>query len=352
VGVGHKPTPSVSVNVGSSADLLKDDCKAKLSAAGTKQNHDARPALRWQPSSQTSETVVGDLSLSKASSTQGILLALVAYFIWGVSALYWIETQPVSPVDVMAHRALWTLPATLVVLLALSRLRSSLTLFRNPKVIFWGLLASLLLAINWGTFLYAVTSGKATEASLGYFMLPLLTILVGMLVFGERPKRVQQIAIALAVVAVGIQIAAYGSLPWVSLTVASTFAIYGAIRKQIEADAIEGLFLEALCMAPFAALWLIINDGAGFGIYGLKVDLFLLFSGVYTAVPLLTFVAASRILQLSTIGLLTYIGPTLQLLVAQFILDESIDTVTVATFCLVWVGVILVAVDAWRQTRR
>tara|TARA_A100001015_G_C14828294_1_gene647570 strand:- start:664 stop:981 length:318 start_codon:yes stop_codon:yes gene_type:complete len=105
-------------------------------------------------------------------------------------------------------------------------------------------------------------------------------------------------------------------------------------------------------MAPFAALWLIINEGAGFGVYGLKVDLFLLFSGVYTAVPLLTFVAATRILQLSTIGFLTYIGPTLQLMVAQFILGESIDTVTVMTFCIVWAGVILVAVDAWRQGER
>ena len=290
--------------------------------------------------------------MSSASTTQGILLALVAYFIWGVSALYWIETQPVSAVDVMAHRALWTLPATLVVLLAMSRLSSALMLFRSPRVIFWGLLASLLLAINWGTFLYAVTSEKATEASLGYFMLPLLTILVGMAVFGERPKTAQKIAIALAVLAVAIQLIAYGSLPWVSLTVASTFAIYGAIRKQIEADAIEGLFLEALCMAPFAALWLIVNEGAGFGVHGLKVDLFLLFSGVYTAVPLLTFVAASRILQLSTIGFLTYIGPTLQLMVAQFILGESIDTVTVMTFCIVWAGVILVAVDAWRQGKR
>lgn len=252
----------------------------------------------------------------------------------------------------MAHRALWTLPATLLVLIVMARVRSSLALFVKPKVIMWGLLASALLAVNWGTFLYAVTSEKATEASLGYFMLPLLTIAVGMVVFGERPKRAQQIAIGLAILAVSLQLLAYGKLPWVSLTVALTFAVYGAIRKQIEADAIEGLFLEALCMAPFAAVWLVVYQGAGMGVHGLKVDLFLIFSGVYTAVPLLTFVAASRMLQLTTIGFLTYVGPSLQLFVAQVVLKEPIDTVTVATFGLVWLGVILVTADAWRQGRR
>ena len=208
-----------------------------------------------------------------------------------------------------------------------------------------------MLTINWGVYVFAVTNERATEASLGYFMLPLLTIALGVFVFGERPKPVQLLAIGLAIAAVLVQLVTYGSLPWVSLTLALSFALYAAIRKQIEADSLQGLFLESVCMAPFAIAWLLLNDGAGLGVHGPRVDLFLLFSGVFTATPLLTYVAAARKLSLSAIGLLTYVGPTLQLLVAIFILREPATLITALTFGLVWLGVIAVSIDAWRSSR-
>jgi chloramphenicol-sensitive protein RarD len=280
------------------------------------------------------------------------MLALVANFIWGIAALYWLQTKPVDAFDVMAHRGLWTLPVTLIIVLLFGRLRETLRLLRSWRFTCWVALSALMLTINWGVYVFAVTNERATEASLGYFMLPLLTIALGVFVFGERPKPIQLLAIGLAISAVLLQLVAFGSLPWVSLTLALSFSLYAAIRKKIAADSLQGLFLESLCMAPFAVVWLIVNDGAGLGLHGTRVDLFLLLGGVFTAAPLLTYVAATRLLALSTIGLLTYVGPTLQLMVAIFVLREPATLITAVTFGLVWLGVIAVSYDAWRSSRK
>tara|TARA_B100000530_G_C15806929_1_gene427945 strand:- start:183 stop:797 length:615 start_codon:yes stop_codon:yes gene_type:complete len=201
-------------------------------------------------------------------------------------------------------------------------------------------------------FVYAVSNGRATEASLGYFMLPLLTILVGKIAFREVMGTAQWIAVLLAVVAVMLQLWSYGSLPWISLVVSSSFALYGAIRKKIVADTMQGLFIETLCMAPVALGWLWLTGGAGLGQHGLKVDSFLLLAGVYTTAPLLTYIAASRLLPLSVVGLTAYLGPSLQLLVAQTALGESIDTVTATSFALVWMGVLLVSGQGLARFRK
>ena len=290
--------------------------------------------------------------MNQADTIRGILLALTANFIWGIAALYWIQTKPIGPVDVMAHRALWTLPVTFLIVAYFGRLGETLALMRALKFCFWIALAALMLTINWGVYVFAVTNERATEASLGYFMLPLLTIALGIFVFGERSKPVHVLAISLAVIAVLVQLFAYGSLPWVSLTLALSFALYGAIRKQINADSMQGLFLESLCMAPFAALWILTHDGSGMGEHGLKVDLFLLCAGAFTATPLLTYVAATRVLPLSTIGLLTYVGPSIQLIVAIFVLMEPVTSVTIATFGLVWLGVVAVSIEAGYNARK
>ena len=289
--------------------------------------------------------------MTQAETIKGILLALSANFIWGVAALYWIQTKPVGPIDVMAHRALWTLPVTFLIVLYFGRLNDTLALMRSLQFALWIALAALMLTINWGVYVFAVTNERATEASLGYFMLPLLTIALGIFMLGERPKPVHILAITLAVIAVLVQLLAYGSLPWVSLTLALSFALYGAIRKQISADSMQGLFLESLCMAPFAAIWIFSHAGAGMGMHGLKVDLLLIFAGVFTAAPLLTYVSATRLLPLSTIGLLTYVGPSIQLLVAVFVLKEPVTAVTIATFGLVWLGVIAVSAEAGYSAR-
>ena len=149
-----------------------------------------------------------------------------------------------------------------------------------------------------------------------------------------------------------LQLVSFGSLPWISLVVGTSFPLYAAIRKKIEADTMQGLFIETLCMAPFALAWLWMTGGAGMGQHGLKVDVFLLLAGVYTATPLLTYIAASRLLPLNIVGLISYLGPSLQLLVAQTVLGESIDTVTVISFALVWVGVLLVSGQGLARIRK
>ena len=283
------------------------------------------------------------MDVSAQQLRKGLALAVMANIIWGVSALYWIETDPVSPADVVAHRAIWSLPVAAMVLILASRLSATWALLKQLKTLLWSLLGTVLLSLNWGVFVYAVSTGRATEASLGYFMLPLLTIIVGKVVFQEVLGLAQCIAVALALCAVLIQIVSFGSLPWVSLVVSSSFALYGAMRKKIEADTMQGLFIETLCMAPFALAWLWATGGAGMGQHGMKVDVFLLMAGMFTTAPLLTYVAASRLLPLNIVGLTSYLGPSLQLLVAQTLLGESIDLVTALSFALVWLGVLLVS---------
>ena len=283
---------------------------------------------------------------------RGIALALVANAVWGGAALYWIQTKPVAPIDVLAHRGLWTLPAVVLILLFMGRLRGALALLRDWKIMRLMALAAALISINWGTFLWAVTSGHATEASLGYFLLPLLQVVIGVLFFKEQLSGMQIFAVAMAVLGIGIKVVELGSLPVVALALSGSFAIYGAVRKFVRADSVQGLFLESLFLLPVAAAWVLWQDGAGFGRYGLRVDFVLVFSGLFTALPLLTSVAASRLLPLSTLGMLTYVGPSLQLVVALTFLGEHITGATAAAFATVWIGLLAVTADNLRKLHR
>ena len=288
----------------------------------------------------------------KAAQRWGIFLSLIANSVWGAAALYWMETKPVAPIDVLAHRATWTLPAALLVIFVAGRLGSTLTFLRDWKVLRVMGLAAVLISINWGVFLYAVTTGRATEASLGYFLLPILTVFAGVIIFRERPSAAQRIAIGMAISGIAIQVVAEGGIPLVSLALAISFALYSVIRKQVPVDAMQGLFLESLFLMPAGLAWLLLHQWAGLGQFGLKTDFFLLFAGAFTAIPLLTHITASRLLPLSTVGLLSYIGPTLQLLVAQTLLGESITLMTLMSFVFVWCGLGFIVQDNIRSYRK
>jgi chloramphenicol-sensitive protein RarD len=189
-----------------------------------------------------------------------------------------------------------------------------------------------------------VTNERATEASFGYFLLPLVNVAIGLTVFGESLDTAQKIAIGFAVAAVLMQMIAFSGLPLVALSLALSFGFYGAIRKGVDVESMEGLFLETLLMAPFGI-------GGGLGQYGLEVDLFLLGAGAYTAIPLICYVAASRMLPLTALGLVFYIGPTSQLFVAVVIFGEPFSLVQLAAFALVWLGLILMTLDNLRRGR-
>lgn len=287
----------------------------------------------------------------KNPAQRGVLYGVTAYLIWGFAALYWVQTDPVDPRDLLSHRALWSVPFILVCLLVAGRLGTALAVFAQPRTLGIMACAALFGACNWLLFLWAISNGQATEASLGYFLLPLLNVVLGLTLFRETIDTAQKVGIAFAVAAVLLQVVYYGGLPLVALGLALSFGLYGAIRKKVSVDSLEGLFIETVLMAPFALAWMIFRDGAGLGSYGLKVDLFLLGAGAYTAIPLISYVAASRLMPLTALGLVFYIGPTTQLLVALFYFKEPFDTVQALAFGLVWTGLIFVTLDNLRRTR-
>ena len=284
---------------------------------------------------------------------RGTLLGVVAYLIWGFAALYWIRTEPVDARDLLAHRALWSLPFVVLCLLVAGRgrVRAALSLLRSPRTLGIMACAALLGATNWGVFLWAVTHEHATEASFGYFLLPLFNVVIGLTIFRESIDTPQKIAIGFAVAAVSLQIIAFGGLPVVALSLALSFGLYSAIRKAVQVESMEGLLLETLLMAPIAIAWLVYRDGGGLGQHGWQVDLFLLGAGAYTAIPLLCYVAASRLLPLTALGLVFYIGPTSQLLVAVLFFGEPFSMIQLLAFSLVWIGLILMTLDNLRRSR-
>jgi chloramphenicol-sensitive protein RarD len=280
-----------------------------------------------------------------------MLLGTTAYLIWGFAALYWVETRPVTAPDLVAHRALWSLPVLAVSLLVMKRFTATLALLKQPRTMAIMACSALAQALNWGVFLWAVTHERATEASLGYFLLPLINVAIGVLLFRERIDRAQQIAIALAALGMLILIVENRGLPWVALGLSLSFGLYGAVRKAVSVGAVEGLLLETLVMAPAAVAWLWYRDGGGFGMHGVRIDALLVGAGVLTAVPLMCYVAASRLTALSALGLVFYLGPSCQLLVAVCVFGEPMNPVQLFSFALVWVGLGFVAADSLRRYR-
>lgn len=283
---------------------------------------------------------------------RGAVYGVTAYLIWGFAALYWVQTDPVDPRDLLSHRALWSVPFVLVCLMFSGRLVGALAILRQPRTMLIMACAGLCGGLNWLIFLWAISNGQATEASLGYFLLPLINVVIGLTLFRETIDTAQKIGIAFAVAAVLLQVIYYGGLPLIALGLALSFGLYGAIRKKVRVESLEGLFIETLLMAPFALAWMVWREGAGLGVYGLKVDLFLLGAGAFTAIPLIAYVAASRSLPLSALGLVFYIGPTAQLLVALVYFKEPFDSVQAVAFGLVWAGLLFVTLANLRRSRK
>lgn len=283
---------------------------------------------------------------------RGTLLGVTAYLIWGFAALYWVQLQVIDTRDLLAHRVVWTVLAVLLSLMIAGRLKATLRLLRQPRTMAIVAAAAFFSAANWGVFIWAVTHEQAMEASLGYFLLPLVNVVIGLTIFGERIDTAQKWGVGFAVAAVLVQVVYYGGLPVVALSLALSFGLYGAIRKGIAIESMEGLLLEALLMLPFALVWLVYRDGGGFGVHGIKIDLLLIGAGFYSAVPLMTYVAASRLLPLTALGLVFYIGPTAQLIVAYWAFGEPLVPAQMIAFGLVWIGLFVVTVDGYRRARR
>ncbi len=269
---------------------------------------------------------------------RGLGLALLAQLIWGVAALYWAQTRPVEATDLLSHRVLWSLPVLAICVTILKQWPQWFAVFRSLRSLgVMGLCAGLA-GLNWGIFLWAVTHGQAAQASMGYFLLPLINIAIGLLFFRETLDARQKVAVACAVAAVMIMVQGGQGIPYVALGVSLSFGIYSAIRKGVSVGGVVGLLVEIQLLAPIALWWFVTRDGAGLGRYGLSVDGFLLGSGLLTAVPLMAYVSATRLMPLSAMGLLSYLAPTTQLIVAITLLGESITQLQIIAFALVWLG--------------
>jgi chloramphenicol-sensitive protein RarD len=282
-----------------------------------------------------------------------MLLGAAAYVMWGLFPLYWPLLEPSVPTEILAHRVVWSLGVVLVLLAARRRLGSLTRISRRA----WGYLvvAAVLISVNWGTYIYGVNSDQVVETSLGYFIGPLVTVAIAVVVLHERLRRGQWFALALALLAVMILTLDYGRPPWIALTLAFSFALYGLLKKKADVGAAESLAVETSVLVVPALVYLLWLHGQGLGTFG-EVSpahsALLVGAGLVTVLPLLAFSAAATRIPLSSLGLLQYIGPTLQFIIGVFLYDEPMPAVRLAGFVLVWVSLALFTAEALTHRRR
>lgn len=284
---------------------------------------------------------------------RGILHGAMAYGIWGVVPAFWKLLRQVPALEVLGHRVVWGL-CTLLALVALTRrAEAARTALRDRRVLLAMACSSVLLSINWGTFVYAVSSDRLLEASLGYFINPLVSVALGVLVLGERLRRAQKLAIALAAAGVIALTVHRGQLPYLALVLASTFGLYGLVRKTAKVESLVGSTIETVLMAPVAVLGLglLLAHGEGsLGHASFTTQALLVTTGVVTTVPLLLFTSAARRLPLSTVGFLQYLAPTGQFLLAVLAYHEPFSSQTLASFAIIWAGLAVFSYDLWKRS--
>jgi chloramphenicol-sensitive protein RarD len=285
----------------------------------------------------------------------GIGFGLLAYGIWGFFPLFFRQLAHVSPMDVLSNRAVWACVFVGLLLSVRRQWHKVAAVCSRGRQLLMLAIAALLIGSNWLVFLWAVANRQVVASSLGYFLTPLVNVLLGLLVLKERLNRLEWLAVALAVAAMVNEIVAMGSLPWVSLILAGTFGTYGLVRKQLPVDAVAGLWLETLAMLPVCGLYVLWQAGNGHPVLGghdLTTTGLLIGAGVLTALPLLAFAAATQRLALASIGMLMYINPTLQFVTAIWLFGEPMRPAQLLSFGLIWLGLLVFTGSAWGKYRQ
>jgi len=285
----------------------------------------------------------------------GIGYGLLAYVIWGCFPIYFRQLADISPMDILSNRTAWAFVFVTALLTLRGRWGKFTAMFRTPRHLVRLSVAALLLGSNWLGFLWALDRHQLVAASLGYFLTPLVNVLLGLLVLKEKLNRKEWLAIALAIAAVGNELLTLGTLPWISLFLAGTFGIYGLLRKQVPVDAISGLWLETLAMLPICLIYAAWQAAYGHSVFSLFAGLstaLLIGSGIMTAVPLMAFAAATQRLDLATVGMLMYINPTMQFVTAIFLFDEALQPARLASFGLIWLGLLVFSASMWQKYRQ
>ena len=287
--------------------------------------------------------------LSRVSRNRnGVLAAVGAFFLWGILPVFWKQLDFLAPQTIVAQRTLWSLVMLLALLAWRREGRALRDVMRSPRAALWQLLAGLLLASNWLLYVWATLNGRILEGALGYYLNPFFNMLFGFLWFGERHNRRQLAAIALALGGVALQLPA-GHFPWVALTLALTFSLYAVVKKQAPLGAQLGLTAETCLLGPLALGWLVLgcaSPAAAFGGSWPHAAL-VVGTGLATTVPLLLFGHAVRTIRLTTLGILQFIGPTLQFLIGWQLYGEAMSGPRLLAFSLIWLAVGIYAADAW-----
>ncbi|UFS59373.1 EamA family transporter RarD [Subtercola endophyticus] len=289
-------------------------------------------------------------------TTVGALFAIGAYLIWGILPLYFLALAPASAFEIVGWRVVFSLAFCIVLITVTRGWPSLFAVLRQPRLVLTMGVAGVLIYINWQTYVLATTSGHVVEASLGYFINPIVTILLGVFLLHERLRRMQWVALGLSGIAVVVLAVGYGAVPWISLVLAFSFGLYGLLKKQVgpRIDAVNGLTLESMWLVPIVVVQLCVvgaTTGLTFGNINGWHTTAMVGAGVITAIPLLMFAAAAKRLPLSSMGFIQYLTPVLQFIIGVVVLGEPMPPERLAGFALVWVALIILSVDVVRNSR-
>jgi chloramphenicol-sensitive protein RarD len=287
-----------------------------------------------------------------AAAREGVAAALGAYALWGLVPIFFKQLGSVPALEIIAHRVVWSLLLVGGLLVMRGQLAPVWCHARNPRTLLRAAIAAALVMTNWLVFVWAVNVDRILETSLGYFITPLVSIVLAVVVLHERLRPRQWAAVALALIGVALEGWRMGGLPWVSLVLAATFGSYGLLRKQLPVDAAGGLFLETACAAPFALAYLLWMGSSGNFGRTTATDTLLIASGAVTAIPLLLFAIGARRLPLATMGFLQYVAPSLSFLVAIVYYGEPMNLARLLAFVAIWTGLALYSADLLLQRRR
>ena len=290
----------------------------------------------------------------QTSSKSGIFYALTAFTLWAIAPIYFKEMSFVPATEILAHRVIWSCVIVLVLILLLRYTDAIKTVLQSRKMLLAMLVSTVLIAVNWGTFIWAIQNNKMLSASLGYYINPLISILLGVVFFKDKLDRVRKAAVVLCFCAVAFEVIQFGSLPWIALVLAVTFGFYGLVRKKVAVDSFTGMAIETALLLPFALTYLMLSPSPSANMFENSATLnWLLFTaGPVTMIPLMCFAAAANRVSMVTLGFFQYIGPTGMFFLAVFLYDEPLSPEKLTTFVLIWSALAMLIFDSIRRMRK
>ncbi|MBE0366348.1 MULTISPECIES: EamA family transporter RarD [Pseudoalteromonas] len=294
------------------------------------------------------------IHMPNSLNKQGYIYAVLAFLMWGLAPIYFKQLDHIDALEILTHRIVWSVLFLLAIIALMKQWHKVAPVIKQPKLVLLLCLSSTLLGFNWGLFIWAVNNGHMLDASLGYYINPLLNVLLGVVFLAERLRKWQKVAVGLAVAGVSLQVISFGSFPVIAFSLASSFAIYGLLRKKMPVESLPGLLLEALILLPAAIIYWWVSEPStttNMAQNSDLINLLLISAGIVTTLPLLCFIAAAKRLAYSTLGLFQYIGPSLMFVLAVALYGESFSTERIVTFACIWSALALFSWDTYRSSK-